>query len=76
MSKTSGRIIDEIIQPMRDVQIDDTEFSCLKAVVFFDPGTIEVTFIWMADGLCSSFKYLQLNYVVLSKWLISYFISA
>jgi hypothetical protein len=32
------RILNEIVQPLRDVSIDDTEFACLKAIVFFDPG--------------------------------------
>ncbi|GFO27128.1 hepatocyte nuclear factor 4-gamma [Plakobranchus ocellatus] len=33
----ASRILDEIVQPMRDVHIDDTEYACLKALVFFDP---------------------------------------
>lgn len=33
----ASRILDEIVQPMRDVHVDDTEYACLKALVFFDP---------------------------------------
>jgi hypothetical protein len=31
------RIIDELVNPWRRTNIDDTEFACLKAIVFFDP---------------------------------------
>ena len=39
IAKVVARIIDELVKPFRDVQIDDSEFACLKAIVFFDPGT-------------------------------------
>jgi hypothetical protein len=32
-----NRILDEIVGVMRDVRMDDSEFACLKAIVFFDP---------------------------------------
>ena len=32
-------MLDELVRPLREIQIDDSEFACLKAVVFFDPGT-------------------------------------
>jgi len=32
-----GRILDEILTPMRDLEIDDTEYMCLKAIMFFNP---------------------------------------
>jgi hepatocyte nuclear factor 4 len=32
------RIMDEIVKPLRDIQMDDTEYTCLKAIVFFDPS--------------------------------------
>lgn len=38
MSRLAGRILDEIIEPLREIQIDDTELACLKTIVFFDPG--------------------------------------
>uniref|UniRef100_T1JFA6 Hepatocyte nuclear factor 4 n=1 Tax=Strigamia maritima TaxID=126957 RepID=T1JFA6_STRMM len=37
-SQLGGRIMDELIKPLREVQIDDTEMACLKAIVFFDPA--------------------------------------
>lgn len=39
IAKIAARVLDEVIQPLRDVQIDDSEFACLRAIVFFDPGT-------------------------------------
>ena len=31
-------VLDLIVKPLRDIQINDYEFACLKAIVFFDPG--------------------------------------
>ena len=33
------RILDELVQPLQDIELDSAEFACLKAIVFFDPGT-------------------------------------
>lgn len=33
------RILDELVLPFQELQIDDNEYACLKAIVFFDPGT-------------------------------------
>lgn len=30
--------MNELVEPFRDIEIDDEEFACLKAVVFFDPN--------------------------------------
>ena len=30
--------MDEIVKPLRDIQMDDAEYTCLKAIVFFDPS--------------------------------------
>ncbi|XP_066996397.1 hepatocyte nuclear factor 4-gamma isoform X3 [Anabrus simplex] len=38
ISRVGGRIMDELVKPLSEVQIDDIEFSCLKAIVFFDPN--------------------------------------
>jgi len=38
VSRVSCRVIDELVKPLRDINIDDTEFACLKAIVFFDPS--------------------------------------
>lgn len=38
IARVAARILDELVKPLRDVQVDDSEFACLKAIVFFDPG--------------------------------------
>ncbi|CAG9855994.1 unnamed protein product [Phyllotreta striolata] len=38
ISRVGSRVIDELVKPLTEVQIDDTEFACLKAIVFFDPN--------------------------------------
>lgn len=40
ISKVAALVLDLIVKPLRDIQINDHEFSCLKAIVFFDPGKI------------------------------------
>ncbi|CAK1584639.1 unnamed protein product [Parnassius mnemosyne] len=49
------RVMDEIVKPLREIDIDDTEFACLKAIVFFDPN---------AKGLSQPQKIKQLRYQV------------
>lgn len=38
MFHVTTRVLEEVIKPLQDVDIDDSEFACLKAIVFFDPG--------------------------------------
>ncbi len=33
-----NRIMRELVDPFRKICVDDTEFACLKAIVFFDPN--------------------------------------
>ncbi|XP_076358438.1 hepatocyte nuclear factor 4-gamma-like isoform X1 [Tachypleus tridentatus] len=37
ISRIGCRIMDELVTTLREVNVDDTEFACLKAIVFFDP---------------------------------------
>ena len=39
MGRVALRILDELVLPFQELQIDDNEYACLKAIVFFDPGT-------------------------------------
>ena len=32
------RVLDELVPPLRQLELDDREFACLKAIVFFDAG--------------------------------------
>lgn len=36
--RVANRILDELVRPFQEIQIDDNEYACLKAIVFFDPG--------------------------------------
>ncbi len=40
ISKVASMVLDLIVKPLREIQINDYEFACLKAIVFFDPGNI------------------------------------
>ncbi|XP_059156043.1 hepatocyte nuclear factor 4-gamma-like isoform X2 [Physella acuta] len=51
----ASRILDEIVAPMREIQVDDSEFACLKTLVFFDP---------VAPGLTNITKVKQFRYQV------------
>ncbi|KAK8384974.1 hypothetical protein O3P69_014503 [Scylla paramamosain] len=37
ISRIGQRILDELIRPLRTVQLDEHEYACIKAIVFFDP---------------------------------------
>lgn len=39
ISRIGARIMDELVATLCEVHIDDTEFACLRAIVFFDPHT-------------------------------------
>ncbi|XP_055701954.1 transcription factor HNF-4 homolog isoform X3 [Phlebotomus papatasi] len=38
ISRIGARIIDELVRAMKDINLDDTELACVKALVFFDPN--------------------------------------
>ena len=40
VSQLVNRILDELVRPLQDIQLDNSEFACLKAIVFFDPGAL------------------------------------
>ncbi|XP_063293385.1 hepatocyte nuclear factor 4-beta-like [Pelobates fuscus] len=37
IARVATRILDELVKPLCDIQIDDNEYACLKAIIFFDP---------------------------------------
>ncbi|XP_073999671.1 hepatocyte nuclear factor 4-gamma-like isoform X2 [Rhodnius prolixus] len=55
ISKVGTRVMDELVVPLNEVQIDDTEFACLKAIVFFDPN---------AKGLSNRLKIKYLRHQI------------
>lgn len=38
VSKVAARILEELVRPLRELDVTDTEFACLRAIVFFAPG--------------------------------------
>jgi nuclear factor 4 len=38
ISKIGTRVIDELVSAMKEIQLDDEELACIKALVFFDPS--------------------------------------
>ncbi|CAF1678152.1 unnamed protein product, partial [Adineta ricciae] len=36
LSRAAVRILDEIVKPLKENQLDEKEYACLKAIVFFD----------------------------------------
>lgn len=67
ISRVGSRIMDELVKPMTEVQVDDTEFACLKAIVFFDPSKYNINlllllFIMLHKNNCiTSFTIPKLN---------------
>ncbi|XP_043945956.1 hepatocyte nuclear factor 4-alpha isoform X2 [Protopterus annectens] len=55
VSRVAVRILDELIQPFQELQIDDNEYACLKAIVFFDPD---------AKGLSDPGKIKRMRYQI------------
>ncbi|XP_044021261.1 hepatocyte nuclear factor 4-gamma-like isoform X2 [Aphidius gifuensis] len=55
ISRVGIRVMDELVKPLNEVQIDDTEFACLKAIVFFDPN---------AKGLSEPARIKNLRYQI------------
>ncbi|XP_009988146.1 PREDICTED: hepatocyte nuclear factor 4-alpha [Tauraco erythrolophus] len=49
------RILDELVLPFQELQIDDNEYACLKAIIFFDPD---------AKGLSDPSKIKRMRYQV------------
>ncbi|KAJ7407520.1 Hepatocyte nuclear factor 4-gamma [Willisornis vidua] len=53
--RVANRILDELVRPFQEIQIDDNEYACLKAIVFFDPD---------AKGLSNPMKIKNMRYQV------------
>ncbi|XP_070502540.1 hepatocyte nuclear factor 4-gamma isoform X1 [Chironomus tepperi] len=43
ISKIGARVIDELVSAMKEIQLDDEELACIKALVFFDPNAKGLT---------------------------------
>ena len=50
--------MNELVEPFQDTDIDDEEFACLKAIVFFDPN---IAGLQKADEVRKVRKQVQVN---------------
>ncbi|NXW26509.1 HNF4A factor, partial [Phaetusa simplex] len=55
VNRVAIRILDELVLPFQELQIDDNEYACLKAIIFFDPD---------AKGLGGPSKIKRMRYQV------------
>lgn len=49
------RILDELVLPFQELQIDDNEYACLKAIIFFDPGMPQLGEGYHSEGTSLGF---------------------
>ncbi|XP_055356008.1 transcription factor HNF-4 homolog isoform X2 [Paramacrobiotus metropolitanus] len=56
IGRIAARVLQELIKPFREIQIDDKEFACTKAIVFFDPD---------AKGLSDPQRIKNIRYQIL-----------
>ena len=64
IGRIASRILDELVQPLRDVGIDETEFACMKAIVFFDPGKFDAVAIQLGTALTFVLLYYLCIHIV------------
>ena len=57
------RVLDELVEPMKEWNVDDTEHACLKAIVFFNPGMV-----WLDKGLGALAMILTCFALLAPKW--------
>jgi hypothetical protein len=50
--------MNELVEPFQETDIDDEEFACLKAIVFFDPN---ITGLQKADEVRKVRKQVQVR---------------
>lgn len=51
VSRLAFRIQEELVKPLRELDITDTEFACLRTVVFFSPGRSTRGALWVVISL-------------------------
>ena len=56
ISRIANRILEEVVQPFREVQVDDSEFACMKAIVFFDSGETCIASWQGSSGIMRNFS--------------------
>ncbi|XP_039619259.1 hepatic nuclear factor 4, beta isoform X1 [Polypterus senegalus] len=58
VARVAARILDELVRPLRELDITESEFACLKTIIFFDPDCPGVEH-------CSKVKQLRLQVQIL-----------
>ena len=56
--------MNELVAPFKAIQMDDTEFACLKAIVFFDPNARGLGDINRIKGLRLGLNLTSVNTIV------------
>ena len=44
IGRVTSRILDELVLPLREIQINDHELAYVKAMVFFDPSKLKTVY--------------------------------
>lgn len=70
MSKVAGRVLVELVRPLRELDITDTEFACLKAIIFFAPGLSKVPQFFKTQLVQFSFLFKHSGFMVSSEKLL------
>ncbi|XP_074605232.1 hepatocyte nuclear factor 4-gamma-like [Brevipalpus obovatus] len=63
LSSIGNRIMDELVSVLQDLEIDDTEFACLKAIVFFDPSAKGLTQAYQVKNLRTQIQINLQDYI-------------
>jgi len=53
ISRLVNRILDELVLALQDIQLDNSEFACLKTIVFFDPGRLHTFGLYLKITFCA-----------------------
>ena len=53
--------MNELVDPFRNINLDETEFACLKTIVFFDPNARGLTDVNKIKRLRQQVQVLMLN---------------
>ena len=60
------RVMNELVDPFRNINLDETEFACLKTIVFFDPnarGLTDINRIKRLRHQVQVSNYFSINYI-------------
>ena len=72
------RVLEEIIVKLRQLEVDATEYACLKGIVVFKTGEWSETYeyslaIWIYQYVCYGYKVLEMTSNWLNNFITSHF---